>query len=717
MPEAIASGADTSNEARLTRIQALVVEILNELLRAPIDETDQQIHTALARLGGFCGSDRAYVFTVRGGDLIDNSHEWCSEGIDPAIDELQGMPIEAADAWMPYFDDDLPVHIPDVLALPEDSVVREVLEPQGILSLVVVPMRHDGKFFGFVGFDSVRSYREFLPGELYLLKSVADVITSVLLRRISDRAVKKAQRELSDERAFLKSILDTSVSGIMVFDANARVIFTNEAVEHALGVPREKLMGQDFSSGWEFRALDETLISMRDMPFHLVRRSGKPVGDLRMAMSFEGGPRRYIAVNAAPISSEGDDLRVVLAITDVSAQTMAEIERGAALDEARRATLAKSRFLAKMSHEMRTPLNGVLGIAELLESMLDGEEQKRLLTLLRDSGGLLMNIINDLLDMSKIEADQLEVEQVPFCPAELARQIEAVHTLKAADKGLSFSLRVGTGAEYKRLGDPHRLSQILHNVVSNALKFTETGEVTVRLDCEQGKPVKIEIADTGIGMNPEQVARVFDEFGQADSSISRRFGGTGLGMSITQRLVALMGGEIEVDSEVGKGTVVRIILPLPMAEDMGQSDAPESPVAAETGSASGLEGVRVIAADDNRTNRLILEAMLRHLGVEATLCPDGPELLEKYAKERFDVVILDISMPGMDGIEVLRELRELQAEPGADRVPVLAYTANAMSHQVASYLAAGFEGCLTKPLRRERLHQALLEQTRRLARV
>jgi len=318
-----------------------------------------------------------------------------------------------------------------------------------------------------------------------------------------------------------------------------------------------------------------------------------------------------------------------------------------------------------------------------------------------------MGIINDLLDMSKIEADALELEAVPFLLSDLARRTEEVHTLRAAEKGLSFSVRIEDPIDAPRLGDPQRLTQILHNLISNAVKFTQQGYVNVWLSALDCAMIQICVEDSGIGMTPAQLERVFAPFSQADSSISRRFGGTGLGMSIVKRLVEMMDGTIELDSTEGQGTRITIKLPLPVYAAEDATGKPQPPKDGEGIEKITLPPLSILVADDNRTNQMILGIMLGQIGAQATMADDGLSALEIYKQGKFDVLVLDISMPGMDGVTLLNAIRTEESLLGLPRTPALAFTANAMSHQVAAYRAAGFDDCLTKPLRREDLVLAL----------
>ena len=694
-----------TNETRLTRIQALVVEILNDMLRAPIEEIDDAINRAIARIGAYCNRDRSYVF-VRDGEVGNNTHEWCGPGTEPMIEHLQGLPMSLYGEILDHLKEGRPFQVPDVSALDPDDPSRPLFEMQGIRSVVLVPMRSGSELYGMMGFDGVEHTHEFLPGELYLLQSVADVICSILQRRESDRAARAAQAELAEERAFLASILSTSAMGILVMDETGHILFANDAAERVVGVSVAEMLGADHApENWAYAHLDGNPLGPGETPFERVMATGEPVVDQRFSLVCPDG-LRYCSVHAAPVpSSDRQHARVVYAVIDVTDQVRAERAREAALDEARRANIAKSHFLAKMSHEMRTPLNGVLGIAEVLGRMVHDPDQKRMIKLMHDSGSLLLSIINDLLDMSKIEADQLSIEVMPFDVLELAHRLEAVHTLRASEKHLSFGVTVQGMRHVSRLGDPHRLLQILHNVISNAIKFTDEGSVQVEIDCTDVTRIGMIVTDTGIGMTAEEQTHVFEDFGQADGSIARKYGGTGLGMAIVKRLVDMMKGRIEFTSTRGRGTRFVIDLPLPVPDEAtaaGPVEAqPHEPLEYD------LTGIRVLAADDNRTNRMILSAMMGQLGISPRMVEGGEQALEAFGQEEFDAIILDISMPDIDGITVLQEIRAREGERTSDPVPVLAFTANAMAHQVESYMLAGFDDCLTKPLQLDRLRSAL----------
>ena len=383
--------------------------------------------------------------------------------------------------------------------------------------------------------------------------------------------------------------------------------------------------------------------------------------------------------------------------------------RGAARDitnlaqarlHAEAANRTKSEFLANMSHEIRTPLNGVLGMADLLADALPASDQRDMARTIRDSATALLGVLNDILDMSKIEAGKLDLDTIPFDLAEALARIAALHEPVARDKGLGFRLTCTPERPAWRKGDPFRLQQVLHNLLSNAVRFTETGGVNVSVSAPDDGPLCITVADTGIGISAAELARLFTPFEQAHAHTARRYGGTGLGLAISRNLIELMGGQISVDSAPDHGTAFHVRLPLPVTAPV----APSLPAQDDIGA---LAGLRVLAADDNKTNRRLIEAMLKDTGIQLTLAVDGRSAVEAWAPGRFDLLLLDISMPDMDGVEVLDLLRRTAAAQNAPAPVAIAVTANAMKHQVQDYQRAGFAGFLAKPFRKAELLRTL----------
>ena len=375
---------------------------------------------------------------------------------------------------------------------------------------------------------------------------------------------------------------------------------------------------------------------------------------------------------------------------DLSLETLVEAKR-----QAEAASEAKSAFLATMSHEIRTPLNGVLGMTQALaaDPTLTQSQRSRLQTI-RESGEALLAILNDILDLSKIEAGKLELEHIAFDIEEIAHNAHASFKSLAAQKGLKFKLAVEPAAKGWYLGDPMRVRQVLFNLISNALKFTEEGEIRLTIEPAAQGGVRLTVADTGVGIAPDQLERIFGKFEQADASSTRRYGGTGLGLAICRDLCALMGGRIEADSESGRGTRFVITLPLERTAEGEAAAEPE----AEAPEASDAGELRILAAEDNPTNQLVLKALLAQVGVEPEVVDNGALAVEAWAQGEFDLILMDIQMPEMDGMEATRAIRRQEEESGRRRTPIIALTANAMAHQVAEYEGAGMDAHVAKPI-------------------
>jgi PAS domain S-box-containing protein len=490
----------------------------------------------------------------------------------------------------------------------------------------------------------------------------------------------------------VSTFFEVSLDLLIIRDLDGRVLKASPSWFAGMGHRPEAMEGLPLLRLLHPEDLPGTLDSVQEVER---RKDGDPVVGFINRYQHGDGGYRTLEWRA---QRSGD--RIYGVARDVTDRVAAERELIEARAAAEAASRAKSEFLANMSHEIRTPLNGVIGIIDALSRTALSAEQAEMVGLVRDSGVTLERLVSDFLDVSKIEAGQLHLEQRAFDLDQALRPCIEAMRYRSEDKGLTFEVMRDPDARGRFLGDGTRIGQILGNLISNAVKFTEHGGVTLGVglvETAEGARLTLAVEDTGIGFDSEHAARLFDRFSQADETISRRFGGTGLGLSICRSLARMMGGEISATSEPGVGSRFVVSLPLPRTESLEAYDA-RAPQDAQAVARSDGPPLRVLLAEDHPTNQRVVQLILAGQGAHLVIADDGAQALAAFMAEDFDVVLMDMQMPRMDGLTAIRAIRALEANRGGAPTPIVMLSANAMNEHRDEALAAGADVHVAKPI-------------------
>jgi PAS domain S-box-containing protein len=588
---------------------------------------------------------------------------------------------------------------------------------------VTVPVRENDKPYGTIDFVFRANIKRGPFGGYFSQRLLMVVFVSGASFLAFMLYMRKMLQHLDPSKSVpkrVRSALDNLVSGLFVLDLNDRIVLANEAFANRVGLTTDELVGRAADNlPWTNAAGNDDFV---EHPWKQVIKTDAVQSNVMMRLRCGDEVTRSFLVNCSPVVGQNGSTRgVLVSLEDITELEQKEAELRESRDEADKANSAKSEFLARMSHEIRTPLNAILGFADILRRGFVQHEQERVeyLATIHASGQHLLALINDILDLSKVEAGRLELECIKCSPHQLIRQVINELSVRSREKGIGLEYLAPDGLPQTIMTDPVRFRQLLINLVGNAIKFTEKGGVKVvaRREMVHGKAkLAIDVVDSGIGMSKESLGKIFQPFVQADTSTTRRFGGTGLGLSICRRLAEALGGEITVKSELGKGSVFTVVVdPGDVSGEriIRPEDAPDA------GAEPAAEGgelrfdptqppVRILVADDGESNRKLIRLVLERAGLIVHTAENGGEAVSLATVETFDIILMDMNMPVMDGFTATRKLREQGSS-----VPILALTADAMKGSEEKCRAAGCSGFVTKPIDMDRVLHVIASTLKR----
>lgn len=669
--------------ARLLHQQNLISGLASEFINIPLDSSDKAVDKLLSTIGRQNDVDRVYIFRYDFTSRIMSSiHEWCAAGVIPKKEMLQSIPMDYFKSWVESHQKGEIIIIPEVDKLDLSDPIRQTLEPHGIKTLVSVPMILEGECIGFVGYDSMKKVKVWSGEEIKLLLLLADMLCNLTDRQRTEKA-------LITREAYLKAIFNNVPYQMWLKDMEGKYLLVNLPFLEYFGFSEwNSPIGKDAWEIWDHEIAEK--FTAHDLEILETRQ----LKSTEEQMEIDGNKVWFEIFRAPIIDADGRLLGTTGIARDITSRKIADQELKKATAEAQAASIAKTRFLANMSHEIRTPLNAIIGMVRLLLESSVTDPQMKLLGNMKTSSETLLSIINDILDFSKIESGQMAIEHTNFSMDDVLKKVYDANEYRAEEKGIKFTCVTDQGISGYLKGDPVHLQQILMNLVSNAIKFTQQGFVELRCTMvgnENGKKsLFFLVEDTGIGISPENQNKIFSSFQQEDESITRTYGGTGLGLAISRQLVELMGGQLCVESAKNAGSKFYFTLEF----EIGSKILPVAPQEPSSGESYNLKDTRVLLVEDNKFNQFVAQAMLEKWQAKTVICEDGQQAVDVLKEQPFDLVLMDIQMPVMDGITAATIIRqELKLN-----IPILALTANVVLGIVERCENAGMQGYVSKPI-------------------
>ncbi len=539
-----------------------------------------------------------------------------------------------------------------------------------------------------------------IPFAVFILMLLVELL---IINSIRDyRLIKLSEMSLSESRERFMYLFESVMDLILILDKNGNILDANPISKKMFGYLKKELLGKSFRILFQG---DSQKIYEKQMRIVSM--------ELRSRFEFRGRKKDksdiFLDCSMVLLRREGvDSTSYFVTCSDITERKEAEVLLKIAKEEAEKANSSKSQFLANMSHEIRTPMNAILGFSELLESSKLNNKQKEYLTIIKQSGESLLYLIDEILDFSKIEAGKLQIEKKNFELDKILEEIKKTINIWIKDDKLKLIVNVEKGVPKYLNGDPERLKQILLNLLNNAVKFTEKGEIRLNVylnkDVDHWVSLGFSVKDTGIGISKGDTDKLFKSFSQIDSALARKYEGTGLGLAITSKLVEMMGGTMKVESDLGKGSHFYFSINFGKADSAGDPNKSSADKKMHFAK-QDMSRYSLLVVEDNSVNRMLLDYTLKREGFVVTTAINGDEALKLIEEREFDVILMDIQMPGKDGVEVTREIRKTKRK----NIPVIALTANAMKGDREKYINLGLDDYLSKPIKKRELINVVIK--------